>query len=510
MTVEQELRHWLDVNIPNDKNNKSRDTRAVLLHYGFGDMAYPTLEQIGEQLAIGTRERVRQVLKATFKNRAKIEAFPILESTLDQMGQIEFEQASDVRKKLVSSSKISEMTHIQGLLNLGKHFKVLSDYALVDQELNKLSRSEAEFDEKVFLGTNDAIGKLKKAYQKAKKLPGQLGLASRAYLDQEIGLEAANTVWQFMRYSDEAEFVQQEKQYWYVFESRDNILVNSSEKIFSLASRIDSEVLAQSLSNSLHRRTQRYEYPKPEIILKWVHQSRWFEVLNGRASFLGSPGNLTEIETALALFLTGKKAVKYPTLKDHLLQLGFNKPNIDKAITASPLVYVDRSAPRGNHTYTLISEVSHSRQMSEGSDSKYERFKSRLKRLLRSGGTEMPRETSTRREQAILREWLFDGKASEHCAICGNQFSVEALVAAHKKKRSICSPSEKTDPRIVFPLCLFGCDYLYESGMVRVINGAVVSRVNELQQRGDIAAAQVVNGNSVEKRWLEGDASYFN
>ena len=60
---------WLKDHIPDKRANKDRDIDAVLLHYGFGDLAWPTLEQIGKELSIGTRERVRQVLKENFKKK---------------------------------------------------------------------------------------------------------------------------------------------------------------------------------------------------------------------------------------------------------------------------------------------------------------------------------------------------------------------------------------------------------------------------------------------------------
>lgn len=509
MNVEQELTLWLDANIPQDKQNKSRDARAVVLHYGFGDMAWPTLEQIGEQLLIGTRERVRQVLNSTFKAKASIENFPVLSSALQEISQIEFESIPEIRERLVGLGVISQSTRIRGLLNLGSDLNAVADYELVDHELNKLSRSEAEFDEKTFVGTRGAIAELRGAYRKAKTLPGLLGLASRDYLYDSIGSEAAEKIWRFMELGADVEFVQHGDQQWYIFENRDNTLVNSCEKIVSLSAEIDAQALAETLSNALRRRTHRYEYPNSEIVLKWINQSKWFEVADGVASFLGSPEALTEVEEAVVAYLTGKGAVKYPPLKEHLLGLKFTKPNVDKAVTASPLVYVDRTGARKTYKYTLISEVPFSGKQPVDPDSRYRTFSNRLKRLLTTGGTEVSREELGRREQSILREWLFGGSLTEKCAICGKEFSVNALITAHKKKRSSCTESEKTDPRVVFPLCLFGCDYLYESGMVRIANGKVVSTCEESEHTADVSAAKAVDGNVVDDKWVEGKASYF-
>lgn len=84
--------------------------------------------------------------------------------------------------------------------------------------------------------------------------------------------------------------------------------------------------------------------------------------------------------------------------------------------------------------------------------------------------------TNGRLEQGYLRAHLFKGKSTSQCAICGHEFPVELLIAAHIKPRSKCTLEEKRDAaNIVFPLCLFGCDSLYERGIVSINKGYVVA-----------------------------------
>jgi hypothetical protein len=72
-------------------------------------------------------------------------------------------------------------------------------------------------------------------------------------------------------------------------------------------------------------------------------------------------------------------------------------------------------------------------------------------------------------EQGYLRKYLFGGKETSSCALCRRTFPTNLLIAAHIKPRSKCSLQEKQDAtNIVFPLCLFGCDSLYERGYVSV------------------------------------------
>lgn len=86
-----------------------------------------------------------------------------------------------------------------------------------------------------------------------------------------------------------------------------------------------------------------------------------------------------------------------------------------------------------------------------------------------SGALDREYTVKGRLEQGYLRTQLFKGKSSSNCAICGREFPIELLIAAHIKPRSACTLGEKRDAdNIAFPLCLFGCDSLYERGVVSI------------------------------------------
>jgi hypothetical protein len=69
----------------------------------------------------------------------------------------------------------------------------------------------------------------------------------------------------------------------------------------------------------------------------------------------------------------------------------------------------------------------------------------------------------------VLRSMLADGRELADCALCGDQYPLRFLVAAHIKKRSICTDDERRDFRHVAMLaCTFGCDALYENGWITV------------------------------------------
>jgi hypothetical protein len=74
-----------------------------------------------------------------------------------------------------------------------------------------------------------------------------------------------------------------------------------------------------------------------------------------------------------------------------------------------------------------------------------------------------------RKEQAQLRNLLAGNRERASCALCGHDYPVRFLVAAHVKKRSLCTDDERRDLRHVAMLaCAFGCDALYEAGWITV------------------------------------------
>jgi len=74
-----------------------------------------------------------------------------------------------------------------------------------------------------------------------------------------------------------------------------------------------------------------------------------------------------------------------------------------------------------------------------------------------------------RKGQAQLRNLLAGNRELATCALCGEEYPMGFLVAAHVKKRSICSDDERRDLRHVAMLaCTFGCDALYEAGWITV------------------------------------------
>ncbi|MER5866125.1 hypothetical protein [Kitasatospora sp. NPDC002040] len=79
-----------------------------------------------------------------------------------------------------------------------------------------------------------------------------------------------------------------------------------------------------------------------------------------------------------------------------------------------------------------------------------------------------------RGEQTALKRHLLPG-ATGDCALCGRTLPRTFLIAAHIKKRGMCTDEEKLDFNNVAMLaCTFGCDGLYEHGYITVGDGGAL------------------------------------
>lgn len=84
-------------------------------------------------------------------------------------------------------------------------------------------------------------------------------------------------------------------------------------------------------------------------------------------------------------------------------------------------------------------------------------------------------KVKVRTEQAKLRKFLARDATSAECVLCGDQYPVKFLVAAHIKKRAVCTDQERRDlAHVAMLVCFFGCDMLYETGWVTVDQRGVV------------------------------------
>ncbi|WP_017221340.1 hypothetical protein [Moritella dasanensis] len=504
MGIENELVEFLEKNIK-DGVNKPRDIEIIKFYYGLKDSPWPTLEETAKIFLIGSRERIRQLRNSKFRDHVDENDLPSLHKFVKILQSKEYWLVSKFEKKIHESGLINRNTHIKGIFNLIEDVGVFCGFEIYNSDLKRSTRRSYTDNRNSFLIKVVDIKEVAKLLNQGKGL-GRCGVANLNYLENDLGnyyqlilslIENSPATWVKIDRND----------CWYVFENIDNTLVNYSEKVFLVIDSCDSNRLAKTYRNALDGRTYKYPYPPVEIIEEYLKNSIYFVNTGSELTFTGKTTKLTDIEKDLILFFALQTTLSFSTLDKHLSKKGYGKPYILKATNYSPFVFVDKRQGLKHHVYNLIGQIKSTSKLQPDLNI-YESFLLRLRSFLNTG-TDKISDKATRKEQYILQEWLFKDKTHEHCALCGGEFSVKTLVAAHKKLRSECNDIERLDPYIVMPLCLMGCDYLYEN-MYIYIDGEEVKRGIEFPDlKTESNYIDALIGRKIDSKWLLGNQSYF-
>ena len=512
MTILSEIRDFLERQIKEHAGvDKGRNIELISQYYGFGDLEFPTLEEVAERFdSIGTRERVRQIISNNFRRVVTSEDIPSAQPFLDILVSRSQWFSSDLDEAVTEAGVAGDSFSLPGLLRLLDDLELQHAYDTYSTSLGKATRSTLHSDTDYLLLRKQSVPRLRALLQRARAFPGLKGIARFEDLESthDDFTAHSNLMLEIIRRHPETWVRQREDGLWYLFEDRDNSLVNSGRKALTAFEECDLSRLAQSCHAALRRRSNRYARPTADLIEDYLRTSRHFAVDGSKVRRPPSfkPVRLNDIEEDLIEYLGTHKDVRFVAAKDFLEGKSYTEFNIVQALTMSPLVFVDRTLGRRNHIYYTPEPLDSGQPEEPSTENRYSKFRNRLDELRETDSTS---EQSARREQHILSEWLFEGMDAEICALCGREFAVEALVTAHKKRRADCNEGERRDPYIVMPLCLFGCDYLYEKQHVYVAGG-VVKRGIPLQTDGvEKDHVDELVDRPLEERWLEGLPDYF-
>ncbi len=509
MGIKNELLSFLNLNIK-EKGTKTRNIEIIAYYYGFRGSSWPTLDETAREFNIGTRERIRQIIDDNFRNIVDLVYIPSIVKIGEVVESNPFWIQAELENKLIELEVIKNIFSIRGLFNLIEDVGIDNRYKIYSPDLKEATRSSIARYEQNFIIKNSEIKKIKSIYKKAQNIPGMSGISNLKHLEDEItDFSIYSTIIRdLIKYSENAWIKAYGDNFWYLFENKHNTLINYSEKIFTVIDNCDVKRLAETYRNALNRRTYKFPYPPVEIITEYLRSSIYFENNQDTLTFIGETTPLNEIEKDVVEYLKAKGSVKYPEFRDHLITKGHGNAHTDKVIMSSPFVHVDKSKGRLNYEYTLVSKIKETVSQNAMLNDRYRQFVLKL-RNISDRGTDEPVEQKRRREQKILQQWLFDGKDQERCAICGNKYSVDALVTAHKKKRANCNEAERLDPYIVMPVCVFGCDYLYENKHIYIEDGVIKAGLPIKYDGQEQKIIKMLVGRKIDKEWQKGRKTYF-
>lgn len=350
MPVRTEVVDFLVRNL-SAKSMVDRNIDIVLYHYGFTGIVAPTLDTTGTHFEIGTRERVRQILAQAFLKKASLNLLP----TLNVCNRIISSKAiwlySDLKNAIKSEIGDVLGTSLQDLIYLIQDLGGAKGLKFFDCKFVELSRPALSRCEECFI-TSKADAKIyRKTMCATRTLPGVIGIAEVGQIDPtplsmkhyRKAIEMDPTSWVYHS---------GDKMY-FMYEERDNVLINSAEKVFAVHDCVRIKRLADSMLNALAKRSTKYSFPSRDLIERYLSESRHFEVNDGFISFKGEQGNLTEIETDTVIFLNQKKMTTFRPLRDYLLSRGHSRMNIHVAANYSSLVHLTKNE-KDEKQYALV------------------------------------------------------------------------------------------------------------------------------------------------------------
>lgn len=512
MDIEQEIENFLYDSMK-DNDQKYRDIQLILFFFGFREEDWPTLDATAIRFEVGESEnrkseRPRQIIKNKFTSKVQLTEFPSIRRVSEVISSQDYMSTDVLIEKLEELKLLPKNYSVKGILNLLHQLGLCKSYDIYTNKLNKASRSSISNEKTLYVIHSSELKKMKSAMNRMIVFPGLVGIAnlSTFFETHPQYKKYKEALFNILHSRDDVWLSSFNGVFYYIIENRDNALINNLEKVVNVADSVELEVMVNVLSNAFKHRTppKGNSYPPIEVISSYLKKSRYTEC-NGKVIKLNiNPTKLRDIEYDVVNFMKGKGQLGFSIIKEHLELKGYSKPSIDKAILHSTIVNADKSVRR-HYKYSLLESIPFE---STKELDRYTVFKDRLLSIC-AEGTDDEIESKRRKEQQVLRQWLFEGKEKACCAICNNLFSVDSLVTAHKKPRSICSFNERIDPNIVMPLCKFGCDHAYEANYISVKQGVVQKNNRRSGTEFENAWVNTVVGNVVNAQWLEGEANYF-
>ena len=389
VNIEDELVALLDNRIKeHTMTDKRRNIEIIAYYYGFRSSTWPTLEETAEQfIGVGSRQRARQIIKKFFRDQVTLVDMPSIKHLIEVIERRGYWLYSKLEEEIVESNLVGDNHSIQGLFNLMEHLKVAHSYGIYTPDLKKATRNSiGKYEESFIIKTSD-INRVRSLLKKSTNLPGGCGIAKLDYLGEEPDYAICKSlITNLIKFSKDAWVKEGHDELWYLFENKDNTLINYSEKVFSVVNECEVSRLAQTYRNALDARSHKCGYPSVELISDYLRSSKYFENINDILSFTGETTHMSEIEKDSVEYLNSKDDATFTDMRQYLNSRGHKKPSIDKAILHSPFVYVDKSMGHGRYRYSLVRAlkvVSH--EYEDSSDDRYREF---LKRLRQVGTTD--------------------------------------------------------------------------------------------------------------------------
>ena len=275
---------------------------------------------------------------------------PALQATIGVLTERPYWLQSDLESRLRESELVEHRFSISGLLNLASDLVAKAKYRIYTPDLEAATRNSIGRFRDYLVIADSEVTSIKLLHKKLKGLPGRYGIAKLSYLaTEEDRLKYANhgLPEELIMLSEKSWSMHDQDDLWFVFEDRDNVLINYSEKVFSIIDECSPEELARSYRNALGGRGDQryiYDYPPEEVIRKYLMNSRMLNYDGRVLRYIGENKTPpTPIDKELVdLLRDNPDGLRFPQIRDHLVSASYSSSNINKRSDCS---YTERTEP---------------------------------------------------------------------------------------------------------------------------------------------------------------------
>lgn len=490
-----------------EKKLIDRDILIIFDFFGLTDNKIPNFQTVGDRFSL-SREYIRQRIKLKIKDEIKDTDRELLKGHLKVLQNKKIITFNDLKAKLEKKSFFPNEMNVLGFFNLLAIFEIEYPFEIYNFEFKKATKKDFDLLNDFLIVNKNNIKSIKVILQKIFKQPGINGLINLNEFRDSIDDISFEYLEYIVTNSKGSWTFKDGSKFWYMFENRSNSIIHNMGKLKSIISNCDKEILSNTLFDAISIRPSNFNYPSPKLISLYLEESIFTNIMNNKVFFkdsLESPNLSQSDELVINFFKKNKiQETDYPELKKVFLENGFSTANADKNCYHSTFIHVDKSGGRTNYKLSYILKYNSDMNLI---DDRYSIYRDKLIQFL--DNTDKNSKSSMRAEQSILRDYLFKDKKYLKCGICQKEFSVNSLVTAHKKKRSECSDNERVDPRIVWPLCKFGCDHLFEERYIIIENGETRIKDCDELTRDEKVILSELNKIKISDEWYIKSEKYF-
>ncbi|SEI13435.1 hypothetical protein SAMN05192559_11726 [Halobacillus karajensis] len=513
MLLAQKIENLMVNKNPSDQNLE-RNIQIVLNYFGLGKRSSITLESIGKKFGM-TRQAIQQTIDNKFLTKVRESDLQEIYKIRDVLHAQDYMFSEEFIEELAGQKILEKGTNVKGVLRLLRKFNTCNEFDIYNLEIERASNNYIENASPTLILNLSEREILDRNLLIVKSFLGRSGICelNNIFKIKNLDLSCYAIIKKIISSQQNTWFYNNSDEFWYIYEDRrDNALINIMRKLVNVTNSVNVEILSEVMTSVLRKRSGPNQ-PKPpnqDVIFHYLINSKYIK-MEGKYCILDIdvPKNLTPIQQDIVELFTDNKSwrISIENLKKSLMEKGHTIHVIRREVYHSPLIFIDKHRGRGSYFFIFVKSFAKDIKINQKVNS-YSKTRRLLVRL--HGRTNYTTKTKKRREQSILRAWLLGGKDTDFCALCNRKFTIHSLIAAHKKKRSICNEEERTDPHIVMPLCKFGCDHVYEEGLVKIDeDGNIIESKSYELQKVEINYISNLTGNRLNKKWLLGDITYF-